>query len=289
MVGCHFNPLRQGAYLSLVNVARLLPWWLIISLFFFSSCEKEKSVLVNPNFSSPFLVSISSSDSELNLDTSTSGAVSRLPNLQFRISGSINASATDPDGIQDIKEVVYHIYEPRSSDYIASGVLRNNDTNYSGNFSFVINRSDAGTYRIEVYAQDKSDLISNSLEVSLIIKRNNSIPRISNVVAPDTLKRPTSGTALALFSLTVNDSDGYNDIEQAFFKRISPSSSNVILLFDNGDQQGSGDVLTGDGIFSRVVRIDSTALLGNQVFLFQAKDKTGALSDSLTHTITIIP
>ena len=255
----------------------------------FCSCEQQRNSIVDPSLSSPFLVSLSLSNSILNLDTTTTGAVIQLPDMKFKISGSISAKVTDPNGSQDIRKVFYRIYAPRSTDYVTSGVLSYIDTVYSANFSFTIDRSDVGIYRIEVYAQDQSNLISNSLQIPLIIMRNNSVPRISSIVSPDTLKRPNSGFTLALFSIAVSDSDGYGDIEQAFFKRISPSSSNAISLFDNGDQQGSGDILAGDGIFSRIVRIDSTALLGDQVFLFQAKDNTGAFSDSLTHTVTIIP
>jgi hypothetical protein len=50
----------------------------------------------------------------------------------------------------------------------------------------------------------------------------------------------------------------------------------------------SGDEVPGDGRFSRILSIDSTARLGDQVFLFRASDRSGALSDSLLHTITVL-
>jgi len=122
-----------------------------------------------------------------------------------------------------------------------------------------------------------------------MITRNNSKPQTSNLVAPDTIVRPTTGIKLLTFSITVSDSDGYTDIEQVFFKRILPTESNTFSMSDDGNELNSGDRLAGDGIFSRIVRIDSSAFTGDQVFLFQAKDNTGVLSDSLLHTITILP
>ncbi len=253
------------------------------------SCEKETSSIIDSNLSVPILTSVTSSDAIINLDTTTSAAVVKLPNGTFKVSGAILARAYHSSGLQNIKLVVYRILEPRSSDYIASGSFTRFDTTYSATFSFIINRADIGLYKIDVYAQGYDNSVSNSLQVPLIITRNNSKPQTSNIVALDTITRPSTGFTLVQFTLTVNDSDGYSDIEQVFFKRISPSSSNMISLFDDGSQLISGDRFAGDGIFSRTVRIDSTALLGDQVFLFQAKDKAGILSDSLTHTITIIP
>ncbi|HEV8539436.1 MAG TPA: hypothetical protein VGR15_11015 [Bacteroidota bacterium] len=271
-----------------MNIKRLFPFISIALALFLSFCEKEDDAIVDPGLSPPFIISVTSSDSALHLDTTTSAAVTRLPNNRFRISGSISAKVADPNGLQDLRQVNYRLYEPRSSDYITSGVLGYLDTSYSASFSFTISRSEAGIFRFEVYAQDRDNLTSNFLQIPLVISRNNSRPHTSGIVAPDTLVRPSSGIALVLFSVAAEDSDGYGDIEEVFFKRISPSSSGSISMLDNGNQQESGDQLAGDGIFSRIVRIDSTALLGNQVFLFHAKDNAGALSDSLTHTVTII-
>ena len=159
---------------------------------------------------------------------------------------------------------------------------------FRATFSFTLFRSDIGVYIIEVYSVSNSDQISNYLQIPLIISRNNSRPRTSNIFAPDTIVRPSSGAQLIKLSMAVTDSDGYGDINQVFFKRISPPSANLFSLFDDGDIQIHGDQLAGDGTFSRIISIDPTAFLGDQLFVFLARDKSGAISDSLFHTITIV-
>jgi hypothetical protein len=113
-------------------------------------------------------------------------------------------------------------------------------------------------------------------------------PRLSNIIAPDSIYRPATGTVLLIFSVSAADSDGYSDLQEVFFKRIIPTETGNITLFDDGNRILSGDEVPGDGRFSRILSIDSMARLGDQVFLFHALDRSGALSDSLLHTVTIL-
>ncbi|HZY10259.1 MAG TPA: hypothetical protein VFF29_03820, partial [Bacteroidota bacterium] len=186
-----------------------------------------------------------------------------------------------------------NIYRPGTSTIIASGELmadaETSNSFYSSKISFIISRSQIGPYLVETYSIDHSNLISNSYQVTLLISRNNSIPQTSNLIAPDTIRRPTVGFELVVFTVTVNDSDGLGDVNQVFFKRIFPSSGNTITMYDDGEIAIHGDSHSGDGTYSRLVQIDQSALLGEQVFLFQAKDNVGSFSDSLKHTVVINP
>ena len=260
-----------------------------------SSCEKESGTAVDVSLTSPFISGSLVVINTINLDDTASSHIVKLPNGRIRVTDTLVAQVSSPLGFGDIRSVSYKLYAPGQTGYFAQGYLPfngNHPTPTSGEFvtpiSFDVDRSDAGRYVVEIYAQNLSGVVSNTSLLSLFLTRNNIKPNTSGLIAPDTLLRPTSGFELIRFAITASDSDGYGDIEQVFLKRISPSASSIIPMFDDGDEIGSGDPVAGDGTFSRILRIDNTALLGDQVFLFQARDRSGALSDTLLHTITIV-
>ena len=273
---------KQTAYLLVIIVS-----------FSLLSCEKDNNTITDISLTTPFVISATLTKDYIHLDTSSSNSVTTLGEGRYLISDTIIAKVTDQDGFQDIKKVSFNIYRPGTSTIIASGELmadaETSTSYYSSKISFIISRSQIGPYLVETYSIDQSNLISNSYQVTLLISRNNSIPKTSNLIAPDTIRRPTVGFELVVFSVTVNDSDGLGDVNQVFFKRIFPSSGNTITMYDDGEIAIHGDSHSGDGTYSRLVQIDQSALLGEQVFLFQAKDNVGSFSDSLKHTVVINP
>jgi hypothetical protein len=259
------------------------------------SCKEESGGILDSTYITPYVSSLSSVESSLDLDTTTSTAVKHLGGGRYLISDSISVLVTDPAGSGDIKAVYYRLYPPNSGEYSIAGPLefRNagaDSARYTAAFSFTVGRADVGMFQIEVYAVSRGNLPGNSVALPLTLTRNRSHPHLSDLVAPDTVVRTAPGDQeFLLFSVTVSDSDGYDDIAAVLFKRISPKETPAFPMFDDGGKDPtSGDQLAGDGIFSRIVRIDSSAFLGPQVFLFQAKNKMGDFSDSLKHTITII-
>lgn len=261
-----------------------------------SSCEQQHDSAVDVGLATPYVISASTLSTSINLDdTSLTSHVVRLGNGSYEITDTITASVESPLGPNDIQSVSYKLYAPGSTQYFGSGALLPTGVHptltsveYRATISFTVERSDVGKYGIEIIAVNSAKYESNASILSLNITRNNSRPTTSGLTAPDTLARPTTGFELIKFSMSASDSDGYGDLQQVFLKRISPTASSIISLYDDGDEQGHGDLVAGDGIFSRVLSIDNTAILGDQIFLFQAKDKSGALSDSLLHTITIV-
>ena len=275
---------------------RIAPSILIAcSVVAFLSCKEESGGILDSTYTTPYVSSLSSAETSLDIDTTTSTAVKHLGGGRYLLSDSISALVTDPAGFGDIKAVYYRLYPPNSGDYSSTGALelRNagaDSARYTAAFTFRVGRADVGMFRIEVYAVSRGNLTGNSVALPLTVTRNRSHPHLSNLVAPDTVVRPAPGDQeFLLFSVAVSDSDGYDDIAAVLFKRISPTATAAFPMFDDGGKDPtSGDQLAGDAIFSRIVRIDSSAFLGPQVFLFQAKNKMGDFSDSLKHTITII-
>lgn len=256
------------------------------------SCEKEKQGSVDPNLALPFLSSVRLSQSSLNLDTDTTGTVLALGGNRYRITLAASGrgvlqGADYPSGGR------IRLFRPRDtgpSDEFSLDVRTGlGDTLlFDADIGFDLDRSEVGQALLEFSLLMPSGDQSNSVAAPLVITRRNSRPVLDSLVAPDTIVRPTTGSEFFLFTVAASDSDGYGDIREVFFKRLTPTETAAFDLYDDGDQTAHGDQRAGDGIFSRIVRVDSSAFLGQQVFLFQAKDNSGALSDSLTHTITIL-
>jgi hypothetical protein len=258
---------------------------------FFVSCEKDNSGTTDVRFESPYLLDVTLSHSTLNLDSDTTGSITALGNNRYRISIGINGHAL-PNSSPGPWSGTVSIFKPGSS-YSSSEhtiTLHGSDTlTFSDSLQFTVTRSDWGNFRIECSVRSGAGQTGGGFNTTLSVTRQNSQPIIRSITAPDTIIRPTTGYQLLFFAIAVTDSDGYSDIQNVYLKRISPTETDNIYLFDDGMTALDGDDIAGDGVFSRILSIDATARLGDQVFLFRAMDRSGALSDSTTRTITIIP
>ncbi len=260
-----------------------------------ASCEKEKNSLVDTNLSTPLVSSTSVVVSSINLDdTVATGHVVKLPDGTYRITDTVLTEASSPLGYSDIRTVSFRIFAPGSPQSFLTGMLTPTGEHpnsmiakYRGVFVFVVERGDVGVYSVVIDAENAAKFSSNASVLPLQITRNNSRPQLSGLVVPDTIGRPTSGSSYFKFTVFASDSDGYRDIHQVFLRLIAPTISNIVQMYDNGDAF-SGDDVAGDGTFSVIVQIDPSNTLGDKTFLFQAMDKSGALSDSLIHKITIV-
>jgi hypothetical protein len=287
----------------------------LCSALFLLSCEKEKSDLIDVSLNSPFISSLQLATSSANLDTTTGSAVVHLPDGSYTISDTIVIRVRQVGGLYNLRRVNYYLYQPESQNWFASGILfivppahgkqsylpsgtmeplpgylADSAGTYKAFFSFNIQRCDIGTYRIAVVAENSSSLQSNTLSAALVIDRNNLPPHLGGLSAPDTLHRPVSGRVPVFFAVNASDPDCPTDILKVFFKSVNSSSPNFeFQLFDDGKSGGHGDSVAADGRYSLVIPIDSTATLGTKEFRFWARDKSGALSDSISHFITIAP
>lgn len=257
------------------------------------SCTKEKEGVMDISQNPPRLLSASIQPTGVNLDTDTIN-VALLSSGNYLITVTVFTRAIDADGAINIRSLSLGIFFPRSSEPDTSlrllPTISSGDTvNYSETFSFFARRADTGTNTFEFQASDQSNLVSNVLRITFNISRNNSRPKVFNLFAPDTVVRPTSGSRPVFFAISASDSDGLGDISSVFFKSVNSSNPNFEFpLFDDGDIAVDGDTLAGDARFSTIIPITTSANLGTREFRFWARDNTGALSDSLSHFITIV-
>ncbi len=77
------------------------------------------------------------------------------------------------------------------------------------------------------------------------------------------------------------DPNGASDILEIYFIVYRPdgtTNNNKVLLFDDGKPE-NGDVIAGDGIYSRLIQVDQSNQKGTYRFEFRAKDRLGDLSN----------
>ncbi|GEM_PF-1041348 len=118
----------------------------------------------------------------------------------------------------------------------------------------------------------------------------NKPPIISNLIAPDTLNLSTD-TLKIIISIRAIDYDGKEDIQSVFFNSYlpdgSPSRSNPILMYDDGNLIVNGDQIANDGIYSRIIILPPNTTKGKYRFEFQAIDKKNARSNIINHFIVV--
>ncbi|MDQ7064128.1 MAG: hypothetical protein Q9P90_07760 [candidate division KSB1 bacterium] len=211
--------------------------------------------------------------------------------------------ADDPDGLADIAEIQYAVYAPGRATTSIQGQLLddgNNDDGVAGNGTYgAIFASDAfgverGVYSIVLRAIDKEGNRSPGRVVIFVVQTRlqNLPPEIVSISVPDTVSRSQTGPFV--ITCTVTDPNGLGDIARVYFNSYfpdgTPSSGNPFLMRDDGkkDQNGLGDAVAGDGVYSLTIGIGNTSTLGTFRFEFQAEDKSGQKSEIVVHRITVV-
>lgn len=116
-------------------------------------------------------------------------------------------------------------------------------------------------------------------------------PVIKNLFAPDTLTISSTDTLKIVISIEAFDADGRDDIKSVFFNSYlpdgSPSRSNPIYLFDDGNLSLNGDSDANDGIYSRIIILPPNTTRGKYRFDFQAIDKKNESSNIISHNLVV--
>jgi hypothetical protein len=120
--------------------------------------------------------------------------------------------------------------------------------------------------------------------------QDNFPPVISNLVAPDTVAIGSDTTFIQL-TIDAEDGNGLNDLEFVWFDSYlpngNPSSQNPIAMYDDGTN--GGDVTAGDGKYSSIVILPPTGVArGSYRWEFRARDRSGTLSNLITHFLEVI-
>lgn len=205
--------------------------------------------------------------------------------------------------VKGLNNVAINIFSPSNKilnnvplELFDSGNLADNgdttagDLAYSNKYLFSSNFEN-GSYNVE-YIITLSDGSSKNIASQHFVYdngQNNITPVISNVIVdPDTLI--ATGTVTILTSVKVSDQNGLSDIEKVYFIVVKPDGSTnntQIEMFDDGDASANGDKNAGDGIYSRLIQINQNNIKGTYILKFTARDKAGALSNTISHNLLV--
>ena len=175
-------------------------------------------------------------------------------------------------------------------DDASGGDILSGDDVYGASFASPLPAGSGGMVRFLFVAQVTA--IPDSLSTTLSLM--NLRPVILSVTAADTMILPTNGFNLDTIRVIADDPDGLDDIRQVSFTSLKPDSTLAnsglpIVLFDNGDLTGWGDVTANDGIFSRIVPLSPGDSTGTYIYKFVAADFAGAVSDTVSHSVEVTP
>lgn len=283
----------------------LLPTILTVGILCLVGCKSPGDAILDTKAAAPLLSSASITPAVINTDTINVGA-ERTPEdilpLQCVVRARVSSALTE----DEVAAVTAVLSTPDGGGTLGRLELLDNgadpdslagDSLFTGVLSFQIDRTSIGTFTVEVGAQSSMDFSSNTMRLPLSIVRLNQAPMLSQLVIPDSLNLGTE-TQSFLIQVKVTDPDGLVDVRRVFFNTYkpdgSPSSGNPFPLYDDGSEQvlvppdlTSGDPVKGDGVYSLNVYLDPTNQKGVYRFVFQASDRSGALSATLTHYLTV--
>ncbi len=150
-----------------------------------------------------------------------------------------------------------------------------------------------GSYEIEFYITPNSGNTKLAAVHSFSFSngQTNVPPVLSGLSMPDTVSFGSS----FIFSIKASDQNGLSDIVSVFYKLYRPDGTMVTNaqgiseypLSDNGDYSVTGDVTANDGIYTNKLQFPSGQPTGTWKFVFQAKDRSGAFSNTITHNLVV--
>ena len=192
----------------------------------------------------------------------------------------------------EVSKAYFDIYASDNSRLNSSPVEMQEVTENIFENQFILKRENPiGNYTVRFFASGL-DNKSKQVAVGSFYFNNgqdNVAPVISNLVAPDTVTIGTDTTFIQI-TLDVQDANGLNDIQFAWFDSYlpngNPSSQNPIALFDDGIN--GGDLIAGDGTYSRIVILPPTGVTkGTYRWEFRARDRSGTLSNQIIHFLEV--
>jgi hypothetical protein len=259
----------------------------------FPACEASDEGTIQGTVEVPFARSLIVTPSTLDLRAVTPVNGVYPLSIIVRVTVEQRSSGTHSPTVQA------ELLLPRSSDIAGTALLRDDgsspdssagDGRYAGTISFGAARSDAGLFRVRVRAYNVAGGESNRLDVPFLLTRNNAVPSLSHLTAPDTLTLPSGGSLLIPMNVAAQDSDGLADIREVYFRSLDASdpTRKFFLKDDGGTDPSSGDQDAGDGVFSIIVQLtDGPNVRRTYRFAFQATDAFGDTSATLLHRLTV--
>jgi len=256
----------------------------ILLPFIFWGCQKDFNSVVDSTPSSYQVAKILGTDSVMYYQSDSLIVIS----IGFNSSNGIktvsaNVIASDQTQLNTAPIILYD-----NGNFPDNGDTVKGDNIYSNKFP-ISHYYPVGVYQIQYYVTDNSNQTNLAAVRSFYFDNGQGevAPVISNLVAPDTVSLGSSTTPIFL-SVHVYDTNGLNDIQSVYFNSYfpngNPSSANPFKMYDDGT---NGDQTAGDGIYSLIVGLPSNVQTGTYRFEFQAVDRSGSVSNKITHNLVV--
>lgn len=277
--------MKYTKYLALIIVIAAL----------FASCEKDDTSVIDPVKTFPKILGTLITPSSY--DTSSINGIAWAEVTSDELVTKVQVTVKDP---QNSQNGVFILHDDGVAPDTAAG-----DGKYAGYISFTLQCYLIGTYKGEFVAYNVSGLNSSLISENFTVTNSHSLPPVlSNIVAPDSLLRPSGIGAdtvrFASLEVTAADPDGQCDIKSdgVFFNSFKPngdpSTGNPFTMYDDGNTPAHCDNVADDGKFSLCIRLVNNPNgpfpppdLGPYIFKFNARDRSDILSDTLFHTIYV--
>lgn len=147
-----------------------------------------------------------------------------------------------------------------------------------------------GKMEAQFFAVDSDENASDIVQAFWDLRKNTA-PYIINIWSPDTVMRPDPGlTDTFIVRVEAYDDDGLKDIIAVFFQVRSVDDTTVWNsnpLFVLNDAGIGADRVSGDGIYSTSLTINSENRLADNIFRYYALDWAGNMSEYVLDTITV--
>jgi hypothetical protein len=278
-----------------------------LSLILLTGCEKKYDSIVDSAGRAPVISDAKFSLSVVNTDTINVGT-ERKPDDELSIRGIASIKVINNEDASDIGLVQCSVYKDLSSSSIGNDALHDDgifpdqtihDNIYSGYVGFKINRVDVGKYWIAFCGESNAGYIyhqdqhyqSSTISLPFQIVRLNRPPFLSNLQM-DTLIYLGGVDHYLQLRIAASDSDGQSDIRQVFFNSFKPnglpSSGNPYYMYDDGNEnQSTGDLIKGDGIYGLIISLPKKTIIGTYRFEFHTVDQSLNSSIVLIQNITV--
>lgn len=161
-----------------------------------------------------------------------------IAGVYIMIVDQISGSEVFSDSLRDDGAFYY----PEDGDVLAGdGVLSNRYRTID-----IISGQEETEYLLYIVAVDEQNHESLQLEFPVTMGPNHR-PQIKQISTPDTLSADISDV---IFTISVSDSDGIDDIQSAYFESSKVYTKFEQQLYNDGDFVNHGDLVAGDSIFS---------------------------------------
>jgi hypothetical protein len=260
-------------------------YFIAILLFaILSGCEKDFDEIIDVNYDNYQVISVTGIKDSVDLKNPPDS----LLNLKVSFT---------PES--QVNKVFFNIYASDNTVINSSPVEMLNTGNNNFEKQYILRSNNPiGNYSIKFSATGSTG-ISKQVAVGNFYFNNgqdNVAPLLSDLDMIDTVAKGVS----FIFTVTASDSNGLNDIQFVYFELYRPDSSIVqnppnsgntlIFMDDTGDLEHFGDQISGDGIYSfkNSFLDDPSTQTGTWRFEFQARDRSGILSNKIFHNIVVL-